>query len=110
MAYPVEILHTNIRAKGMGLNNFALNIAEFLNTYGTPIGLQKIGWHMFIIYAVWNVVQTVWVYVFFVETRHHTLEELDGIFESKSPVRESLKKFHHVQAVSAEQIKSGFDP
>lgn len=109
VAYPVEILHTNTRAKGMGLNNLVLNIAEFVNTYGTPIGLQRIGWHMFIIYAVWNVIQTMWVYFFFVETSNHTLEELDAIFESKQPVKESLKKVRKVDAVSTEQIKGGFD-
>ena len=105
VAYPVEILHTNTRAKGMGVNNFVLNVAEFVNTYGTPIGLQNIGWCMFIIYAVWNVVQTLWIYFLFVETRHHTLEELDAIFESKTPVKESLKKFHKVEAIPIEQIK-----
>jgi hypothetical protein len=43
VAYPVECLHTNTRAKGMGLNNFSLDVVEFVNTYGAPIGLKKIG-------------------------------------------------------------------
>jgi Sugar (and other) transporter len=43
VAYPVECLHTNTRAKGMGLNNFSLNVAEFVNTYSAPIRLKKIG-------------------------------------------------------------------
>ena len=106
VAYPVECLHTNTRAKGMGLNNFTLNVAEFVNTYGTPIGLQNIGWRMYIIYTVWNLVQTVWIYVSFVETRGRTLEELDAIFEAKNPVKESLKKTHVVEAVSAADIKN----
>ncbi len=89
----------------MGLNNFTLNIAEFINTYGTPIGLQNIGWRMYIIYTVWNVVQAAWIYFFFVETRGRTLEELDAIFEAKNPVKESLKKVHAVEAVSAVDIK-----
>lgn len=105
VAYPVECLHTNTRAKGMGVNNFTLNIAEFINTYGTPIALANIGWRLYIIYAGWNMVQAAWIYFFFVETRGRTLEELDGIFEAKNPVRESLKKVHDVQAVSAEDIK-----
>jgi MFS family permease len=102
VAYPVECLHTNTRAKGMGLNNFSLNVAEFVNTYGAPIGLRKIGWRIYIIYAVWNLVQTAWIYFFFVETRGRTLEELDSIFEASNPVKESLKKSHTVEAVSAE--------
>ena len=33
VAYPVEVLDTNTRAKGMALNK--LNCAEFINTYAT---------------------------------------------------------------------------
>ena len=105
VAYPVEVLHTNTRAKGMGLNNFSLNVAEFVNTYATPIALQKIAWRLYIIYAVWNVVQTLWIYFFFVETRGRTLEELDYIFESKHPVRESLKKARDVEVATSVTTK-----
>ncbi len=105
VAYPVECLHTNTRAKGMGLNNFSLNVAEFVNTYGAPIGLQNIGWRMYVIYTVWNLVQTAWIYFFFVETRGRTLEELDSIFEAKNPVKESLKKVQVVEAVTADDVK-----
>ena len=106
VAYPVECLHTNIRAKGMGLNNFCLNVAEFVNTYGTPIGLKRIGWRIYIIYTVWNIVQALWIYFFFVETRGRTLEELDVIFEAKHPVKESLKRARPVEPLPAESVKT----
>lgn len=91
VAYPVECLHTNTRAKGMGLNNFCLNLAEFINTYATPIALKRIQWRLYIVYIGWNIVQATWIYAFFVETRGHTLEEMDIIFEDKHPVRKSLE-------------------
>ncbi|KAK5254144.1 hypothetical protein LTS03_003872 [Exophiala xenobiotica] len=105
VAYPVECLHTNIRAKGMGLNNFCLNVAEFVNTYGTPIGLKLIGWRIYIIYTVWNMVQALWVYVFFIETRGRPLEELDVIFEARHPVKESLKRARPVEPLPADSVK-----
>jgi hypothetical protein len=92
VAYPVECLHMNTRAKGMGLNNLLLNSAEFINTYATPIGLKNIGWRIYIVYIFWNIIQAAWIYIFFVETKDHTLEEMDDIFNSKHPVKESLKK------------------
>jgi MFS family permease len=92
VAYPVECLHTNTRSKGMGLNNLCLNAAEFVNTYATPIALAKIAWRVYIVYAVWNVVQAAWIYFFFVETKGRTLEEMDHIFNARNPVKESLKK------------------
>ena len=101
VAYPVEVLHMNTRAKGMGMNNLTLNIAEFVNTYGAPIALRNIGWKIYIIYAVWNAIQTAWIYFFFVETRGRTLEEIDAIFEAKNPVKESLRKAHEVEPLPA---------
>ena len=92
IAFPAEVLHTNIRGKGMGINQFCIHVAELLNDYAIPIALQAIAWHIYIIFACWNVVQTLWVYFFFVETKGHTLEEMDYIFEAKSPVKESLKR------------------
>lgn len=99
VAYPVECLHTNTRAKGMGLNNLVLNAAEFINTYATPIGLKRIGWKIYLVYIFWNIVQAAWVYFCFIETKGHTLEEMDHIFESKNPVKESLKKRNMVEAI-----------
>lgn len=106
VAYPVECLHTNTRAKGMGLNNLVLNISEFTNAYGGPVGLAKIGWRMFIIYGIWDIVQVAWIYFAFVETRGHTLEELDVIFEAKNPVKASLEKRREVEAISGDQVKA----
>lgn len=76
----------------MGLNNFCLNAAEFINTYATPIALKNIGWRLYIVYMGWNIIQAGWIYVFFVETRGHTLEEMDAVFDDKRPVKKSLEK------------------
>jgi hypothetical protein len=75
----------------MGINNFVLNAAEFVNTYAAPIALANIAWKVYIVYAVWNIVQALWVYLFFVETKGRTLEEMDEIFNAKNPVKASLK-------------------
>jgi hypothetical protein len=92
VAYPVEVLHTNSRSKGMGLNNFGVNVAEFVNTYATPIAFQNIAWRIYLTYIVWNILQSAIVYLTFVETRGRTLEEMDAIFEAKSPVKASTEK------------------
>ena len=96
IAYPAEVLHTNIRGKGMGINQFCIHVAELLNDYAIPIALKAIAWRIYIIFAGWNVIQTLWVYFLFVETKGHTLEEMDYIFEAKNPIRESLR--HHAPA------------
>jgi hypothetical protein len=54
--------------------------------------MDKIGWHTYIIFTVWCGIQATTIYFFIPETKNRTLEELDEIFNSKSPVRTSLAK------------------
>jgi hypothetical protein len=104
IAFPAEVLNTNIRGKGMGINQLCIHLAELLNDYAIPVALEAIAWRIYIIFACWNVVQTVWVYFFFVETKGHTLEEMDFIFEAKSPVKESLRKHAPAEEVLQTQL------
>ena len=57
VVYPVECLSYETRAKGMGINNFVVNITGFYNAYGIPVVVDKIGFRMYWIYAAWNVFQ-----------------------------------------------------
>ena len=62
VVYPVECLSYETRAKGMGLNNLIVNIAGFYNAYGIPVVVDKIGFKMYWIYAVWNVFQGIYMW------------------------------------------------
>lgn len=90
--YPVECLENRTRAKGSGLNFLFLNVAMVVNTYGISVGIDKIGWKLYVVYIGWQVVELVVIYFFFVETAGKTLEELSGIFEAKNPRKESTRK------------------
>ena len=89
--YPVEVLSFEMRAKGMAFSSLAVSVGGLLNQFAWPISLAKIGWHTYIIFVIWNAVMFVTFYFFLPETRRRTLEELDLIFESSNPVKESLK-------------------
>lgn len=102
IAFPAEVLSTNLRGKGMGINQFSIHAAELLNDYAIPVALKAITWHIYIIFACWNVVQTLWVYFLFVETKGYTLEEMDLIFEAKNPVKESLRKRSEINEIARE--------
>lgn len=41
---------------------------------------------------IWDVFEFVFIYLFFVETKDRTLEELDEIFEAKNPAKASRRK------------------
>jgi MFS family permease len=90
--YPVECLRFESRAKGMGLNNLVINIANFYNTFVTGIAFSGIQWRYYFLFIFWDAFEFVIIYFFFVETKNRTLEELTDIFRHKNPVRASLKK------------------
>jgi MFS family permease len=90
--YAVECLENRTRAKGSGLNFLFLNIAMVVNTYGISVGIQAIGWKLYIVYIVWICVEIAAIYFFFVETAGKTLEEMSEIFEAKNPRRESTRR------------------
>ncbi|KUL86494.1 hypothetical protein ZTR_04254 [Talaromyces verruculosus] len=89
--YPVEVLSYEMRAKGMAFSSLAVNAAGLLNQFAWPVSLDKIGWKTYIIFVVWDAIQTVIMYFFLPETKNRTLEELDQIFEARNPVKASTR-------------------
>ncbi|KAH6607315.1 hypothetical protein Trco_003628 [Trichoderma cornu-damae] len=90
--FPVEVLSFEMRAKGMAFSSFAVNAAGLLNQFAWPVSMDKIGWRTYIIFTVWDLVQTTVVYFFIPETKGRTLEELDEIFDAPNPVKASTAK------------------
>lgn len=90
--YAVECLENRTRAKGSGLNFLFLNIAMVVNTYGIPVGMEAIGWKLYLVYIGWIMIEIVVIYFFFVETAGKTLEEMGEIFEAKNPRKASTQK------------------
>ncbi|KAF9031809.1 general substrate transporter [Hymenopellis radicata] len=90
--YPSECLAYNTRAKGMAMYSFAVSCASFVNTYAGPIALARIKWKYYIVYIAWDIFECLMIYLFAVETKGRTLEELDEIFSDPHPVRASVSK------------------
>jgi MFS family permease len=71
--YPVEVLSYEMRAKGMAFSSLAVNAAGLLNQFAWPVSLDKIGWKTYIIFVVWDAIQTVIMYFFLPETKNRTV-------------------------------------
>lgn len=78
--YPPEILPLKIRAKGAALAAGADFLGNFLVVEITPPALQNIGYRTYIIFAVFNLVCAVIVWLFYPETMGLTLESVDHLF------------------------------
>ncbi|OQU95623.1 hypothetical protein CLAIMM_01805 [Cladophialophora immunda] len=78
--YPAEISSLKYRARFFPLSictNWSLNYVVVLIT---PIGLKNIGFWLYIIFAIFNFVNVVMVWFFYVETAGKTLEQVDMMF------------------------------
>jgi MFS family permease len=71
--YPVEVLSYEMRAKGMAFSSLAVNAAGLLNQFAWPVSLDNIGWKTYIVFVVWDAIQTVVIYLFFPETKDRTV-------------------------------------
>jgi len=90
--YPSEVLSYNARAKGLAMSGLWLNIVSFINTYAAPVGITNSGWRFYLLYLVIDVVGIIFIYLFFVETKGRSLEEIDDIFADPHPVKASKTK------------------
>jgi MFS family permease len=90
--YPVECLHFETRAKGMGMLGVFGGISGFYNRFVTGIALTSLNWRYYFVFIFWNIAACVFIYFFYVETRRRTLEELTEIFRAQYPVRTSKAK------------------
>ncbi|KIJ36372.1 hypothetical protein M422DRAFT_76265 [Sphaerobolus stellatus SS14] len=81
VSYTVEILPYAVRAKGFNIFNFTISVAIIFNQYVNPIALAKLTWKYYIVYVCWLGFETVYCYLFVVETKNRTLEETAAIFD-----------------------------
>jgi sugar porter (SP) family MFS transporter len=90
--YPVEVLSYEMRAKGMAFSSLFTNAAMLVMQFGIPVALKNIAWKTYIVFCIWCVIQSIILFFLVPETKNRTLEELDFIFSSPSPVKASKQK------------------
>jgi MFS family permease len=104
VAYTVEIMPYKIRAKGLMIMNFWVQVALVINQYVNPLGFTHLNpnWKLYTIYTVsadislcqrpamltlpqcWIAFELVFVYFLYVETKGPTLEEIAKIFDGEN--------------------------
>lgn len=89
--YPAEVVSNKMRAKAMGTFKLTAGAAGFLNTFVGPIALSHIGYWFYVFFVFWDTFEMGFMYLFFVETKGFTLEELDAFFEAKNPRKASVR-------------------
>lgn len=84
--YGTEIWPQDVRAKGYSFTILGWAIGCGMTTFLIPIMLSRIGWYTFIFFGIMNAVTIPLIYLFYVEPAGHSLEEVNLLFTSDSPL------------------------
>ncbi|KAL1983599.1 hypothetical protein VTN96DRAFT_10178 [Rasamsonia emersonii] len=116
MVYVVEILPYTLRAKGMALFWLLTGACGAFNNYVNPLGIDAFAWKFYFFYVGWILVQLVVIYIFFIETKGPSLEQIALLFDGKdatigkvNPVAEEIldtKAQEKVERVEVEYARS----
>ncbi|KAH9862410.1 hypothetical protein J1614_011065 [Plenodomus biglobosus] len=84
--YVSETMPLRHRHTGVGLAISAQWLMAFLTVYAGPIGFEKVGWKIWIWFAVFNVIGFPYVYFFLRESRGRSLEHMNELYNEKLAV------------------------
>ena len=76
VSYSTEILPYRLRAKGLTLMFFCVDLSLWFNQYVNPIALKDIQWKYYIVYCVFLVFEIFVVWKYYIETKETPLEEI----------------------------------
>ena len=81
VSYSAEIMPYRLRAKGLTLMFFSVDLSLWFNQYVNPIALDHIAWKYYLVYCVWLAVEFLVVWKFYIETKETPLEEIVRHFD-----------------------------
>ncbi|ORY12069.1 sugar transporter-like protein [Clohesyomyces aquaticus] len=84
--YISETMPLRHRHTGVGLAMSAQWLMAFLTVYAGPIGFEKVGWKIWVWFAVFNVIGFPYVYFFLRESRGRSLEHMNELYNEKLAV------------------------
>ncbi len=80
-----------------------LNLISIFSGFVPSYGLAAIGWKFYMINGCYDVLQVIYVAVYWVETKGLTLEEIDRVMDGKKA------KIHDIEGVSEVRSIEGFE-
>jgi MFS family permease len=88
VAYTLEVLPFHLRAKGIMIMNITVQATLALSAQTNPLAWDNMPahWNFCLFYTLWDLVELVWIYFVFVETKGPTLEEIAKIFDGEDAV------------------------
>ncbi|GFF48396.1 lactose permease [Aspergillus udagawae] len=88
IAYALEVLPFQLRAKGMMIMNITVQAILAIGNQTNMVAWENLPhhWNFMLFYTLWNFCELIFVYFFYVETKGNTLEEVARIFDGEDAV------------------------
>lgn len=88
VAYALEVLPFHLRAKGMMIMNITVQAILAVGNQTNQIAWHNLPkhWNFMLFYTLWDTVEAVFVWFFYVETKGPTLEEISRIFDGDQAI------------------------
>ncbi|KAM3077641.1 high affinity glucose transporter [Clarireedia jacksonii] len=90
--YPAEIFPNKIRAKAVSLATASNWFWNCVLAFAVPPLLKNINWKMYMIFATFNSLAFIHMFLTAPETKGKTLEEMDDVFDSGIPAWKGVPK------------------
>lgn len=104
--YPPEVLSYSIRATGMSIFTFLTKVCGIFVTMVFPYMFDAIGWKTYMVNGSWNILFVIGVYLYWVETKGKTLEEIDELFDGIR--HSSVPTLKVVEATNMKDVEAKF--
>lgn len=104
--YPSEIFPTKIRAKAVSLATASNWFWNCVLAFAVPPLLTNINWKMYMIFAAFNGIALIHMFLAAPETKGKTLEEMDVVFNSGRPAWKGVPKGSRLDVLQRE-IEAG---
>lgn len=109
VSYSSEILPYHLRAKGLTIMFFCVDLSLWFNQYVNPIALEKIGWKYYIVYCVFLVFEIGIVWKFYPETKQIPLEEIVKMFDGDNAILGGAAASEKVNRISERNQSVAYD-
>ncbi|CAN6668378.1 high-affinity hexose transporter Hxt6p [Trichomonascus vanleenenianus] len=107
--YPSEIFPLKMRSKGAACATMGFSIAGGIITIIVPYLINAVGYWIFFIFGIINLLMLIPISLFYVETKNRSLEELDYVFMSSSAFQFRAEK-EYQERIALQADEKDIDP
>ncbi|KAJ5772002.1 hexose transporter protein [Penicillium odoratum] len=108
VSYSSEILPYRLRAKGLTLMFFCVDLSLWFNQYVNPIALDNIHWKYYIVYCGFLLFEIFVVWKYYIETKEIPLEEIVKKFDGEGAILGGAAASEKIQALTGQDTSGQY--